>query len=215
MNNKRIPWNKGLKGQQVAWNKGKKLPYNPHPKMKGHIPWNKGTKGLVKQSEEFKEKASKRMLNNTYNYRHGHSPRSGSSPTYISYGLMFLRVNKYESYIKKNIKVCERWSEPAPRGFSNFLNDMGERPNGKTLDRIDNNGDYKLSNCRWATQTQQNLNKGINSRNTSGYKGVMRSSKNRWRANIQVEGKRYFSKSYINIEEANEARKELEDKYGI
>lgn len=227
MNNKRIPWNKGLKGQQVAWNKGKKQPKEQTQKYIKSMSkywnsedWKNKMSKRVKDSgfrhtEESKAKISEKSKGNKHGLRHGHASSSGSSPTYISYGLMFLRVNKYESYVSKDIKVCKRWSEPAPRGFINFLNDMGERPSGKTLDRIDNNGNYTLKNCRWATQTQQNLNKGIDSRNTSGYKGVMKSSKNRWRANIQVEGKRYFSKSYINIEDANKARKELEDKYGV
>lgn len=64
------------------------------------------------------------------------------------------KCDRWKYYGGRGIQVCRRWLK-----FENFLGDMGARPVGKTLDRIDVNGDYTSSNCRWATAAEQRANR--------------------------------------------------------
>lgn len=96
--------------------------------------------------------------------KHGCSIRGMETPEYRSWTSMKTRcydVNSidYKDYGGRGIKVCERWKN----SFQFFLDDMGKRPSLKhSLDRVDNNGDYKPSNCKWSTNKEQSRNRRSN-----------------------------------------------------
>jgi hypothetical protein len=96
-------------------------------------------------------------------YVHGHGSGRGSR-TYKSWTQMLQRCgnekdSSYSRYGGAGIRVCARWSR-----FADFLADMGERPDGTSLDRIDRAGNYEPGNCRWATAREQQNNLKSNAR---------------------------------------------------
>lgn len=110
---------------------------------------------------------------------------------------------KYHRYGGRGIEVSERWSK-YPEGFWNFVKDMGDRPEDTTLDRINNNGNYDRSNCRWATAQVQQSNKSVHK---TGVPGVyIRKDTGAYVANLRIDGKRILEKSFHTMEEAREAR---------
>jgi hypothetical protein len=91
--------------------------------------------------------------------KHGHSRGYKHTSTYSTWSHMLTRCrnrrnDSYDRYGGRGIKVCKRWLK-----FENFILDMGERPTGLTLDRINPNLGYHKVNCRWATKKTQSRNK--------------------------------------------------------
>lgn len=121
------------------------------------------------------------------------------TPTYSSWVNMRNRCKyecspSYKDYGARGIRVCEEWND-----FSNFLQDMGERPPGTSIDRIDVNGNYCKENCRWANKRLQNLNtkkrvNGVTSKHIGvSYCKIMK----RWRTSMGLgrgvpQWRRYF-----------------------
>lgn len=90
-----------------------------------------------------------------YRATHGHHRKGAMSPTYQVWASMMTRClnpncQAYPLYGGRGITVCERWKK-----FENFIQDVGDRPTGLTIERRNNDGNYEPTNCYWATRVQQ------------------------------------------------------------
>lgn len=157
---------------------------------------------LVKLSDKHK--------NNISIAKTKHKGRTVYTKEYNTWKAMRNRCNNpnyhaYHRYGGRGIKVCERWND-----FNNFIEDMGPKPLiDAQIDRVDNDGHYTPHNCVWVTP-KENCNNRKNYRSKSEYTGVhFREQKQKYEVNICINRKVKYLGSFINLEDAVNARKKF------
>ncbi len=141
------------------------------------------------------------------NTKHGQNTSKGQTLIYKIWANMMSRCynsnhSSYPYYGGRNIQVCERWWE-----FQNFYRDVGKyRPKNMTLERIDNNEDYKPSNCKWASMQEQSRNT-----RTKGY--CWRKDIQKWQASITVNYQNIYLGCFNYKEDAQQVYLEAKEKY--
>lgn len=116
----------------------------------------------------------------------------------------------YESYGGRGIRVCAKWLD----SFENFYEDLGDCPDGMSLERVDVDGNYEPFNCKWDTASNQGFNTRKFKSNTSGRTGVCwHKATGKWMASIRHDTKPVYLGVFENFEDAVKAREEAELKY--
>ena len=144
------------------------------------------------------------------NYRHGYSVRGDCHPLHGVYHDMKRRCcdprrKAYPRYGGRGISVCEEWKSSMDT-FIVWAESNGYKE-GLTIDRIDNDGDYEPSNCRWVNRCVQSANKGVSTMNTVGYKGLqLYPNCSAWAVRLSHQCRHVQLGPFTKFEEAVDAR---------
>lgn len=120
---------------------------------------------------------------------------------------------RFKKYGGRGITVCDRWLEPDGKGFKNFLEDMGDKPEGCSLDRIDTHSNYSPENCRWVDGSVQSFNQMKDEGSETVRVGIRKDKWGKWRASINYKGQAYHLYYGTSLEEAVKAREAAELKF--
>ena len=131
-----------------------------------------------------------------------------SHPLYGIWCAMRRRCNNpnvldYPDYGGRGISVCLEWNS-----FAQFIADMGPRPEGYSLERICTNGNYEPDNCRWATASEQQLNRRYFWRNSDNPMYLIAPHGDRWRVRLYIKSRKLLA-SFSTLEEAMDYRDEF------
>lgn len=108
---------------------------------------------------------------------------------------------EYKNYGGRGVKICKAWRYD----FEKFVSDMGDKPSEEhSIDRIDNNKNYKLSNCRWATDVEQAQNKRVYATNKTGYGGITKTESGGYK--VRIVNTKINLGVFETLEEAIEAK---------
>lgn len=135
---------------------------------------------------------------------------------YSTWQSMLHRCRKNTGYYE-GVVVCDRWNPEKGGGFENFLADMGQKPEGSSLNRVSGAKLYSKETCEWADATTQSYDQRLRKDNESGCAGVSWVKKSqKWDARISKGGETFLLGTFENLEDAVAARLKAEEElYGF